>query len=347
MRAFWCLLLLGLSVNAAINPQQSLLFGLAKHLSLSEIGASESTSANAQTKTDSLRRSAASTITQQKSITTVPSTLSTVTSNNKLPVHSKTAQSSQGLSEHTAQSGGNVTNCKAAAWRTASISSKVHDYSSGDLACTGGPKFSNNKSSNFTGNNSAAMIDKGISKYPAKGCKPHNSTLGHCICENGASQVGTVGVSSNMVPITVCGTNAHMPPGYVALPTSKKSPTGLTISTPPAWMQEPPEECASGQYLNSTCWDTLDMTEYVQWWWSSFKPACQEKGVGFSECFLTNVGYSGSACQTLQDNPVCPLPMWCDFDSSTAYGCNSGATVVKWNAVRNYYLAVSFTSFQF
>jgi hypothetical protein len=183
MRAFWCLLLLGLSVNAAINPQQSLLFGLAKHLSLSEIGASESTSANAQTKTDSLRRSAASTITQQKSITTVPSTLSTVTSNNKLPVHSKTAQSSQGLSEHTAQSGGNVTNCKAAAWRTASISSKVHDYSSGDLACTGGPKFSNNKSSNFTGNNSAAMIDKGISKYPAKGCKPHNSTLGHCICE--------------------------------------------------------------------------------------------------------------------------------------------------------------------
>lgn len=155
---------------------------------------------------------------------------------------------------------------------------------------------------------------------PATGCATVTMTDGtdnFCYCADGMIKGLQLGISST-TSTTAC--SGAMPTGFKSVPMPGKSS--------PKWANPPTDDaCKSGKVLDASCWEKLDMSNYVTAWWNTFNTTCE--GQPFSECFYYSATkYSPSKCSILNSNPACALPKWDDFED-------------QWNGIRNFYVAVS------
>ena len=57
--------------------------------------------------------------------------------------------------------------------------------------------------------------------------------------------------------------------------------------------------------LDSICWQTLNLTGYVNDWWAANGAGCDE--LGFGQCFLDAMGLASMSCSEVNINS-CPAP---------------------------------------
>jgi hypothetical protein len=94
----------------------------------------------------------------------------------------------------------------------------------------------------------------------------------------------------------------------------------------PDWTVDPTGPCADPSHPDASCWDTLNMAGFVDWWWGEYEHLCA--GAGFGDCFYDKqTPYSPALCSQLNSNPACTQPKWDDFKNKT------------WNAARTFYTA--------
>ncbi len=72
----------------------------------------------------------------------------------------------------------------------------------------------------------------------------------------------------------------------------------FSASTPPP----PPVECDSAGQLLASCWDALNMGQYVSQWWEVNKGLCTTEGLTFTPCFLKRTLDYDLLCNTTSDS---------------------------------------------
>lgn len=120
---------------------------------------------------------------------------------------------------------------------------------------------------------------------------------------------------------TLCATPSALPTGFVEVPAIAWDETGDGNEI--MWNTPPLDPCTDGNVVNAECWEMLNMSEYVEWWWPVFKDHCD--GQPFTECFfIAMTDMAPTNCTVIEDS--CQKPDWAHFKN-------------QWNGVRNFYLA--------
>ncbi|KAI9696925.1 MAG: hypothetical protein M1820_008000 [Bogoriella megaspora] len=138
---------------------------------------------------------------------------------------------------------------------------------------------------------------------------PDNGVEGYCQCTDDNSYSFANG--SNVCPYTS--------PGPAAL-----SVTSVSSSLPPT---PPDPRCTDGAQPDETCFNSLDLPDYIQNWWDENQNDCDDD-TGFADCwYAKKTKYAPSKCNQLNTDPACEQPKWNDFKD------------LKENSIQDFYVS--------
>jgi len=84
-------------------------------------------------------------------------------------------------------------------------------------------------------------------------------------------------------------------------------------------------KCTDGSIPDASCFNELDLPDYVMKWWNANQVKCQR--LPFADCFYAlNTRYAPSSCGELHSTAICAQPLWADFANTT-------------NGIQNFYVA--------
>lgn len=121
---------------------------------------------------------------------------------------------------------------------------------------------------------------------------------------------------------------APVPPGY----TQVDMENGQVVLSPSqsaaqASASAAAARCTDGAFVDESCFNQLDLPDYLLHWWSANSAKCASKNVQFAECFYAlETKYAPSDCAQLNNDAACTQPIWNDFKNTT-------------NGIQNFYVA--------
>ena len=140
-------------------------------------------------------------------------------------------------------------------------------------------------------------------------------------------------IPASLANITVADTKnlpAGVPPSdnetlFTADATAEGDQSGSLVSTDHPWnssLKLSPETthtnetgpCRDGIFLNEACFNELDLTGFIEWWWSRHDKVCTSQNIAFAQCFYAiETPYAPSNCAEINENAACTQPIWQDF----------------------------------
>ena len=130
---------------------------------------------------------------------------------------------------------------------------------------------------------------------------PDNCDPGYCECSDGGSYSFATGTNA-------CPYTSPPPASLTITSTATCSSASATVSVPAA--------CTSGSVPDSSCFDALDLSTYINDWWSANEGSCGSYA-GFGDCWYgLETPYAPSTCGELNALPACRQPVWVDFPTS-------------------------------
>ena len=119
-----------------------------------------------------------------------------------------------------------------------------------------------------------------------------------------------------------------MPSGFTQVP----SENGHIIFSPAqsaaqASASAAAAKCTDGAFVVASCFNELDLPDYLLHWWKANSDTCASKNAEFAECFYAlETKYAPSDCSQLNNDAECTQPVWNDFKNTT-------------NGIQNFYVA--------
>ena len=102
------------------------------------------------------------------------------------------------------------------------------------------------------------------------------------------------------------------------------SPSDLAIHTTAFNLTGP---CSQGTFVDASCFDVLNLSEYLVQWWASNEAICNSQNAQFARCFYAlETQYGPSDCSQMNNDAACTQPIWNDFKD-------------KKNGIQNFYVA--------
>lgn len=144
------------------------------------------------------------------------------------------------------------------------------------------------------------------------------STITDCVC--GSTLIAGINFAvSGTATTSYCATGTAPPAGFTQVPYGPGAPAWATDL-------EPAAPCADPTIPDASCWQALDLTGYVNWWWPANNASCGP--LGFADCYYARAvpKYSPSTCAQINEDSGCKEPAWGDFQG-------------LWNGQRAFYVA--------
>ena len=127
----------------------------------------------------------------------------------------------------------------------------------------------------------------------------------YCTC--GETIAGINLATSGTSTTTYCAMGEGVPLGYTQIP----SENGTPVSSQPQ-STAGSGQCQDGSVVDASCFNDLDLPDYVTKWWSSNQGQCDN--LPFGDCFYkVATKYSPSNCSQININSNCDQPKWDDF----------------------------------
>lgn len=124
----------------------------------------------------------------------------------------------------------------------------------------------------------------------------------------------------SVMPSTGAGAvtgSAYQPCAYTSIP-PLPSATGTPTTAPSssAVSNALPTQCTDGANPDASCFNALDLPDYLLHWWTANQASCGQQG--FAACFYAkNTKYAPSDCGQLNNDAACTEPVWNDFVGTT------------------------------
>lgn len=119
-----------------------------------------------------------------------------------------------------------------------------------------------------------------------------------------------------LMPSTGANTGtAYQPCAYTSvppLPAPSSTPSTTVPATSSAVSNALPTQCTNGASPDASCFNALDLPDYILHWWSANSASCGQQA--FAACFYAkNTKYAPSDCGQLNNDAACTQPVWNDF----------------------------------
>ena len=161
---------------------------------------------------------------------------------------------------------------------------------------------------------------------------PSEASLGltgmqtYCTC--GETLAGINIATSASATISYCAMGEPVPAGFTQVPAEN----GKIVLSPAQSAAEASHsvaaaKCTAGAFVDASCFNELDLPDYLLHWWTANSGNCASKNVGFAECFYAlETKYAPSDCAQLNNDAECSQPIWNVFKNTT-------------NGIQNFYVA--------
>ena len=141
------------------------------------------------------------------------------------------------------------------------------------------------------------------SSYSAMGLTGEQA---YCTC--GETMAGINLATSGTSTTSYCAMGEGVPLGFTQIPADGN---GHPISAAPA-PTTGSGQCQDGSAVDSTCFNELDLPDYLSNWWSQKQGQCD--GLKFADCFYKiETKYAPSTCNVINTKSNCDQPKWDDF----------------------------------
>ena len=148
----------------------------------------------------------------------------------------------------------------------------------------------------------------------------------YCTCgKSGEVQAGLNLATSGTHTTSYCAMGEPVPTAYSQIPVEGNGQPASTYLAAQASASAAAAKCTNGAFVDSSCFNELDLPDYLMHWWTANQGKCQ--GTQFAECFYAlETKYAPSDCAQLNNDAACTQPVWNDFKSKT-------------NGIQNFYVA--------
>ncbi len=188
--------------------------------------------------------------------------------------------------------------------------------SSATVTATSGSSLSGTITPGPTSTGTSSSVPASATSYPCYHAADPDSGatgLGWCECD------GYTNTFPLMLSIGANTGTAYQPCAYTtvpALPSSSNPPSSTVPATSSAVSNALPTQCTDGASPDASCFNALDLPDYILHWWSANSGSCGQQA--FAACFYAkNTKYASSDCGQLNNDAACTEPVWNDFVGTT------------------------------
>ena len=148
----------------------------------------------------------------------------------------------------------------------------------------------------------------------------------YCMCGETMAAINMATSASST--ISYCAMGEPVPSGYTQVP----SENGHIVLSPAqsaaqASASAAAAKCSDGAFVDASCFNELDLPDYLLHWWAANSATCASKNALFAECFYAlETKYAPSDCAQLNNDAECTQPVWNDFKNTT-------------NGIQNFYVS--------
>ena len=148
---------------------------------------------------------------------------------------------------------------------------------------------------------------------------PSDASLGitgvatYCTCGPSGEIIAGMNLATSGTHTTsYCAMGEPVPSGYDQIPVDGNGHPVSSYLAAQASASAAAAKCTNGAFVDSSCFNELDLPDYLTQWWNDNQKKCD--GHEFAECFYAlETNYAPSDCAQLNSDPACIQPVWSDF----------------------------------
>ena len=183
-----------------------------------------------------------------------------------------------------------------------------------------------------TGNSTSTGPETTDCKFTSSMAGPILTSMGitgmqrYCLCGPSGDVMAGINLAvSGTSTTSYCAMGEPVPTGFSQIPDNPDGSPASAYLAAQASASAAAAKCSDGSFVDASCFNELDLPDYLISWWSTNQGQCS--GRGFAECFYAKATkYAPSDCGQLNHDAACTQPIWNDFKGLT-------------NGIQNFYVA--------